>query len=312
MSSKISVVFFILLFLTAIAGADDSREFSLQDSHQEISDELVRLADKIDQIFGEPRATDQVNRTSLRLATYYDWTGRGGDGKGTEVRLNLRLPILERESRTVTDQFFYDNQKKSANSTPLVQTQKPIVSLTPVTKSVAERIQERRQWHIRAEPGVRIGHYFSFFEKARATKSFFTGNFVHNFSQEVSWDSAVMWEESTLIENDFALNEKLLFRLNNQGDWQITDTHFHSYHGISFIQQLGLLSGISYNAKLMSQIEDARWYADTYTLSVNYRRAVYSNWAFLELVPALLFQKEQRFKGMTNFTARLEFLFGAI
>lgn len=289
----------ILLFLlSAKAGAD---------AHQDISDDLVRLADTVDEIFGEPRATDQVNRTSLRLTNFYTFTGRGDDLKGTEVRLNLKLPILERRSRELTEPLRYDNQEQGKTS--ILNPKGPFL-FQP--KSLIDRVHEKTKWSLRAEPGVKISSRSSFFEKARATKSFFTGRFVHNFSQEVSWDSRVAWQETTLLENDFALNDRLLLRFTNQGDWQISQTHFHGYHGPSLIQKLNDISALSYGAQLMTQVENARWYADTYTLSVNYRRSVYSNWAFLDLTPALVFEKVQGFKGMTNFTARLEFLFGAI
>lgn len=281
----------------------------LDSSHQSLSNQLVSLADRIDKIFGTPRATDQVNRTTLRLSGFYDWTGRGDDNSGTEVRLNLRLPILERRGRVLTDKLKFDNQNKKPESNSILEHD----PLQLTEEQEAERImEERKRWHLRAEPGLRLNNTIAFFEKARATRTFFMGNLAHNFSQEFTWDSATLWEESTLIESDFALSDKWLFRFENRGDWQISDTRFFSHHGPELIQKLSQNSAISYSTKLMSQVRAARWFADTYKLSVNYRRSVYSNWAFLELTPALLFQKEQRFKGMTSFTARLEFLFGAI
>ena len=68
----------------------------LSRSHELISFRLVRLADQLDSFFGETRADDEINQSSIRIIHGRTLRMEKGPLEETNIRINLRLKNLEK------------------------------------------------------------------------------------------------------------------------------------------------------------------------------------------------------------------------
>ena len=147
--------------------------------------------------------------------------------------------------------------------------------------------------------------------RVRLRKNFDQGIFIHRFVESLTYitDQSGLIEETSL-QSDLRLSEKLLFRFSNIKTWQIQNENFITKHGPALIHSLGEKDAISYDFTLTNEIIERVFFTSAYTLSLNYRRNLYKNVAFLDIVPGIDFPKVWSFRRTPFALLRIEVLFG--
>lgn len=264
----------------------------IEETQKNVSTRVLRLADQIDSFFGDKRADDKNNTSTLRVSQrYYVKDGMTG-AEDISATLNLYLPNLE---------SIRDNLEKK---------------LTPEEKKDEEdgvdegAPKEENPWTLNQESGVVVANPINYFARLRLRRDFLADKFIHSFYEQVGWSKRNEWEEQTSLTSDYAINRELLFRFINQKDWAMTNNLLGTTHGPSLLQQISDTDAISYDFRFNTLFEGDALYGNRVSLSSLYRTQTSIKWIFLELNPEIAWERETHFHVQYNFYLRIELVFG--
>jgi hypothetical protein len=282
-----------LTLLASPAEEREERSFELLDKTQNIFGTRVNaLANRLDSFFATERADDELGRSLIRVRSNYTIRERAAGRLSNRYSFNLRLPSLE-------ERFKWDYYQKKED----VKDDKG--------EARARKQQERQGWLFNADAGVNATIPPRLVTRARLRRNIQTGDVVHRFVEQLIYvtDENGLSEE-TRLDSDLQLDKDWLFRFVNSKRWRILKKEFVTNHGPTLVHQLSDDDGFNYGFIMNSVVEEGVWYVSSYTLSVNYRRNLYKNWFYLDLVPGLDFPKNWSFRRTPFFIVQLEMLFG--
>lgn len=276
---------------------EDKTKGYLERSYFGISRRVVHLANSVDSIFGDRRATDEYDGSTLRFTQGATIAENSFSTNDLSLSLNLQLPNLQKMEKRVRKAISED------------------IAGNPAVEEEEETAQERFKkenatWDFNQESGIRTRWPPSFFSQLRARRNFLTGPVVHHFLFQVGWDTEAEWEQKTQVTSDYAISKGLLFRFLNEANWAMTNHIFGTVHGPSLIQQIDDSSAIAYDARILTKWEADNWYIDNYTLGSTYRKALSGRRIFIELKPELSWPKIDRHGFNWNIYVNFELLFG--
>ncbi len=275
-----------------------------------LSHRVVSLANQLDSFFGAKRADDEKNGSTLRIIPSYRVSEYHTPVGEFEIRLNLKLLNLEREGKDLEERIF-KNPDEPEDQLDIAGAG---ISDSDYEKQMRKIRMEQEEWgwNYNVENRIIVKTPLSFFSKFRIRKNFRGSTFVHRFYNEFGWASDTQWQELASFSSDYELNRYLLFRFNNELNWQFNTNAISSSHGPSLLQSLSKRDSISYDLRMNGVIERFNWTLDSYGPSVTYRRQLESKWIFYELNPALTFARLDDFKRAFSLYVRFEFVFGDI
>lgn len=292
------LIFLALLWnITSYASGKKSsppKENIVDKTHSRFGKQIQGLANRLDSLFGAERTDDERNRSSLRVIT----TGLYQEDKRSiydyQLKLNLRLPTLENYFK-----FKFENKNAKKNSK------------SSKGKNRKKKKPGEYDWIFRSDLGLNVGPPPFVFSRARARKNIKGINFIHRFSEELEWASNNGFTETTEFFSDKSLTNKLLFRISHTKIWRISSEDVTLSQGPSLIHSISARDAMSYNARALTVLKNFIYFSG-YQLNISYRRKLYSNWLFGEIIPALDFPKENSFRRTPSILVKLESFFGHI
>jgi hypothetical protein len=297
-----SFVWKILIFsflLNSVVKAETSvNEPDMIDSTRNtITSNLIGLANRLDSFFGEQRADDELNRSSIRVSYDYRLRMEKKPLSDTQVRFNLRLPNLEKMFRFSVRK----NETQENDSTPKE-------NLSQQKREDSEEKKEKEPWRFRSDVGLNVAYPPIVFARSRLRKNWRWTWLVQRFAVELAWFSDQGAIQDITLFHDHAMADDLLFRFTNQQIWRFNDELFSTSHGPSLIKDITDNDALSYNFRVSTRVRDA-WFVDNYSVGVAYRRNVKGQWLFAEVGPTLDFPKRESFRRAPSILFRLETLF---
>lgn len=264
----------------------------LEETRKSVSTRVLRLADKIDSLFGDKRSDDKKNTSTLRVSQrYFSKDGEVG-AEDISATLNLYLPNLRKIEDRIKEKF---KSKETTEEAPEDELAQP---------------EEENPWDLNQESGVVIAVPVNYFARLRLRRDFLIGNYVHSFYEQIGWSKSNEWEEQTSLTSDFAINRTLLFRFVNTKDWAITNNTFGTTHGPSLLHEISEKSAISYDLRFNTALESNGFIGDRVSVSSLYRTQLPLGWMYLELTPEIAWERKTNFRPLHNFYVRFEIVFG--
>lgn len=274
----------------------------VEETRQILTNRVLRLADSIDSLFGDKRADDKRNKSTLRVNQRFFVKDGVSGGDDIQATLNLYLPNLKRWETRLKEKFSKSMQGEERNT-----------SSTKNEDFKRDELEDENPWGLNQENGVILATPIDYFARLRLRRDFLTTRaFVNSFYVQVGWSKRKEWEEVNSLTSDYAINRSLLFRFVNEIDWGMTDKSLSTIHGPSLIQEISKTDGISYDLRLSTVLEGHDVYSNKASLGSTYRRLLPNGWIFLELNPELAWEREAHFKPLYNFFVKFEFVFGNI
>jgi hypothetical protein len=251
------------------------------------------VADRLDSFFATERADDEFGRSRIRVRSQFVLRDGSQSDLMTQYRINLRLPSLEEKFR-----FKFQNQKKDSSQT------------TEKMSSENQNLQNKK-WFFNSDIGVSMAIPPKLITRARLRRNFNSDIFTHRFYEQLTY----ITDESGLVEDtgfdsDYVFNSDLIFRFVNFKRWQVLKKNFNTNHGPTLIHRVSDNQALNYGITGQTTIIDGAWYLHNYRLAVNYRRNLYKQWMYFDMVPGLDFPKTRSFKRTPFILFQLELLFG--
>jgi hypothetical protein len=291
--------FFLFLALPAAIWASPAEEpvddtIPILESFQNLlGGKFNYAANRLDAFFATERADDEFGRSRIRFKSQFILRERAISSLNNQYRLNLRLPNLEQK-------FKYDfasKKKKKENS-------KTEASAVPILPS-------KNDWIFNADMGVSLALPPKLVTRARLRKNIETGPLTHRFVEQLTYitDESGLLEE-TGLNSDHAFTDNFLFRFLNEKKWQVLKKKFTTNHGPTWLHSITDNDAFVYGTTMQTIINNGVWYTNNYRISVNYRRNLYKQWFYLDVIPGLDFPKIWSFRRTPFITFQIELLFG--
>lgn len=318
------VLLLTLIFLPKMALSSPAEEppdnrVPILESAQELFGTRANFAaNRLDSFFATERADDEFGRSRLRIRSTYDIRERAIADQTNTYRINLRLPHLE-------EKFKYDYyQDENADPDQKKKKKNSSMQLTASEKRERSRMREMNElellkkdtlftgWIFNSDIGVSAAIPPKLVTRARVRKSFVTGSLINRFVEQLTYttDASGLLEE-TQLNSDHIYNQDLIFRFINSKTWQVLKKEFRTNHGPTWLHRVTDNDAFNYGFTMQTVIDNSTWYVDNYRLGVNYRRNLYKQWAYFDIIPGLDFPKIWSFRRTPFITFQIEFLFGS-
>lgn len=280
----------------------------LDNSREVVADKVVGLARNLDSLFGDEKLYDDYESSTLIIEqeAYIREENSWGTGD-LSIRLNLKLPQAQKKVDKVGETIVKVGKGVVDGAKSVVDERKDGRGI--VTTPKRKRADEDA-WKFSQESGLRVANPLYYFFKLRARRNFQAGAFSNSFSEEFGWFTDKYWAESTSLLSDFVISDSVLFRIINEKNWYLSLSEFETVHGFSIYKSLSDQEALSYNARMFTDIEEARFAAKKYTVGLTHSRAINRDWVTLETTPQLVFLREDKFRGYWEILFKLGFAIG--
>lgn len=313
-----------LIFLPNIALSSPAEEppdnrIPILESAQELFGTRANFAaNRLDSFFATERADDEFGRSRLRIRSRYEIRERARGDHTTQYRINLRLPHLEQRFKYDYYQDDLDPNKEKKKK------KKSYQLMTESEKRERSRIREIDEiellkkdtlftgWIFNSDIGVSAAVPPKLVTRARVRKSFVTGSLINRFVEQLTYvtDESGLTEE-TQINSDHIYNQDLIFRFINSKTWRVLKKEFTTNHGPTWLHRITENDAFNYGVTMQTVIDNGTWYISNYRLGVNYRRNIYKQWAYFDIIPGLDFPKQWSFRRTPFIAFQIELLFGS-
>ncbi|MGZ3769443.1 MAG: hypothetical protein ACXVCP_13040 [Bdellovibrio sp.] len=271
-------------------------ETYVEDTRKILTSQVLGLANRLDSLFGDKRADDIRDKSTLRVSQRFFTKDGVTGGEDIQATLNLYLPNLKRWEERI--------KKKFADTVETAQTSS--------TGAANNSPKEESPWNFNEESGIILAAPLDYFSRLRLRREFVSPLFVHSFYVQVGWSKRNEWQEVNSLTTGWSISKDLLFRFVNEVDWGMTDKSLGSVHGPSLIKQISGTEAISANLRLNTVLQGHDFYSDRASLFSVYRRLLPNGWIFLELNPEIAWEAGTNFRPLYNFFVKFEFVFGSI
>jgi hypothetical protein len=246
-------------------------------------------ANRLDSFFATERADDEFGRSRIRIRSQFHLRERAISDLATQYRFNLRLPHLEQK-------FKYEfDEDENTNADPVTAPKKP---------------KENKTWIFNADMGVSLAIPPKLVTRARVRRNIPNGKFIHRFVEQLTYitDASGLVEE-TGFNSDRPYSDTFLFRFVNTKQWQVLQKEFKTNHGPTWLHAVTEDDAFNYAATMQTTVDNKVWYTTNYRLAVNYRRNIYKQWFYFDVIPGLDFPKIWSFRRTPFISFQIELLF---
>ncbi len=282
-----------------------------EQTRDRLSTGIVMLSDSIDRFFGANREIERTNRTQLRFynSNTLVYGSRPASTLKTHVKLDLprtneRLSLVI-ESNSLQQEA--DKEKDIDQSNVLPQRSE---GETAITSSLQYLLRQSTRWNVRASAGLRLTRRPEVVTRLKARHQMQRGHWQLRLSQMIFWYSSTRLGETTRLELEHPLGEQHLFRASSHVTWRQRLDTFELSQYLTVFQQLGAGRYLAY--QLSAEGENRpRLHTSRYTAHIYFRKMLYKDWIFLDIVPLMLWQRSQGFRPSPSFSINLELVLGA-
>ncbi len=287
---------------------EDNRIPILESAQQLFGTNANFAANRLDSFFATERADDEFGRSRIRIRSRYEIRERAVAEQENQYRINLRLPHLEEKFKYDYYQDDVENNKKVKKS----EQDKKDKKKADYERHLLEKDKVNEGWIFNSDIGVSAAIPPKLITRARVRKNLVTGTLIHRFSEQLTYitDESGLVEE-TRVDTDHIYTQDFLFRFINYKRWQVLKKDFNTDHGPTFLHRVSENDAFVYGFTMQTIIQEGIWYTTNYRLGVNYRRNLYHQWIYLDVVPGLDFPKEWSFRRTPFVFLQLELLFGS-
>lgn len=327
-------VCFLILSFHVLGAADramvDSAEspapdhnFEASDVHDEVQDYtsiefldwsqsvasgyVESLNDSVDSFFigaffDEEQVEDESSGSNGRLF----FSSRREDGLSPDYQLGLNLRLVLPKTRDrfklllETDEDEDDESESNALNTA-----------ENVTYSTALRVEvdEGENWKTSFDNGVRWAGEAVFFSRIRARRQDYFDAWKTRVLQTVSWRTDEEWGANFDTYALRPIDIEHYFRVDFNADYLLTDDFANLETGVSIFKEINYRSVMSLELEFKGNTQEYSKVSNT-ILSLSYRRKVFADYFYVELIPEVAWPREFEYEATPAFTILFEMILG--
>ncbi len=276
-------------------------------THSGISNSLEAAVRHADRFFASDNVFEETNGSYARLPMDLIIEEDGNISFKVRVKGKLRLPHAKKRLRLLiesdtTDSVFDD---QTAASPPAA------LSDNDFFLSLETQLKKTGKWKIRPATGLKVRWTPDYFFRLRAIRYFaVTENWLGRFSLTGAYLLDARQEGDGNLQFSRALSKNLLFRSASKLKWTHEKGYSEASQVFSLFHHLKKKANLAYQAGIFADNEARGWDIKEYSLLFRYRRLIYKNWLFMDLIPEVRFQQADDYDPGYFLTLRIEPVFG--
>lgn len=282
------------------------------DRHQEtISQAVTGFANWLDGFFGSERIYEESQGSYLQINLVRAQQQGEAPLYSAVARGKLVLPNTQDRFNLLLES---SNDDDIADATAALD--------IPQGESIEDAVDSQRQsvglryipffdehWRLSTDAGVRFDGGLDPFTRLRIRRTDPLGSWTLRLAETLFWYRSRGAGESTALEADRLLAERLLFRYAASATWLNDNRYFDLAHDLLLFQTLDNFAALRYQAGLRDTTKsDAR--DRVYFLTVAYRRNIHEDWLYLEIRPRIHYPEAEDFRHENSLTISIEAIFG--
>lgn len=286
---------------------------SMEELHEDLSEDIVGLADNIDSFFVNQQIVEGRNRTNARISNGFSFIDETGYQNDFDFKFRLRLPGLKQKLSLEFEDDYNDNTSVGNNNVRANN----LYSTRPdgASRGGLSYFESLKGFDAKLTGGLEWNNGAVAYGRFRIQRNFVINKwqkltFIHDYFD----DTEARRGQFAIFNYDFSLNKSLILRFLNE---ELYKDEFHTFetgHGLSLFHTINDRNIISYNFRLnsLNAAGDSSFFINAYVLNVIYRHSIYKKFLFGDIGPALLFPKEDDWEGQPAITFRIELILGNI
>ena len=286
-------------------GAEEGEMMAwLDEVHDQGSVRVRRVSDWIDDFFDDERATEELNRSRVRLRLTAGV--EEGDGVDFEPRANIRIHLPKLSNRL--NLLFYaseDDNPEDDSTRP-----DPEVRGDNNKKDSAVALQYFLQESDKSNVSVTLGGSYDYLYtgvRGRYLKDF--GPWTSRLVSQLRWYTDNDWRLLNSLDFERPLGERWFFRATGQLDWIEEDGELPGGLLFRLYQALDVDKVLSY--EWHNSFDDVgNEDLSEIKLQLRYRQRYLRDWLFFELSPYVQFEEEEDWNTVLGFFGKVEIIFG--
>lgn len=276
-----------------------------------LSEQIMISTNWVDTFFGNKKFLEERNGSRIRLYNISQVSESDNFENDTAYRLSLRFPNLQKHL-----QFHLEKRaSEETEITPVSELELSTDSELPndeIRGGLSYFFKDYLDFNFKLTAGVLISLDPTPYSKFRISRDYdFIENWSTRFITTSYWDHKNLFSQSTSLDFDRVLNDKMEFRFINESTWSDSSDTLNASHGPSLYQKLSKRRVISYNFRA-NYSNRPRYQLERYLFSMVYRQNISKNWFFYELTPFWQFERARNFKDDPGISFKVEFIIGDI
>lgn len=287
------------------AGSRKKRMKEILDAtHEQISSTLYNFADAVDRFFVDNRFPEEENLSSLRVRTWLKLAEGGRSAFKQRVGLNLRFPKLERRFRLMFESFTEDDKLGDLKNVQEDQKEENDKFAT----TMRYIIKETRTGRLSLDGGMGFRPEPDPFVRIRWGRDLNYEKWSFYPSVHLIWKRFDGFGETTGLDIERLLAENKLARWRGEFTWSETSLGIDFWNSLAYSVAVTDLSGYAVSIGAGGHTRPYTM-IDSFHLTFTYRRAVYKDWIYVQVTPALDFFRDREYAVSPAISVQLEGIF---
>ena len=295
---------------TSLPEDEESTElpfFSFLDQPQEtLSTGLANMATAMDEFFAEERVFYDKTGSYVRLTLDTVFDEEGGDSYTGDIKVKLQLPRTE-EKLKLTFESDPDESRDALDRT-LEASPREAASERAYFGGIQATLGDERKWRFKPGIGVKFSKPIDIFLRLRIDRNYKVGDWLFRPSQMFYTFKEKGFGSETAFDLDYQITDNILFRSSSFIRYTDENDYYEPSQLFSLIHSITPRRGMVYQAGVYG-ITEPSWHATDYLAQVRYRQNIHSHFLFIELIPRVIYQRENNFEAERSFMFRLEMIF---
>ena len=278
--------------------------------HQTLTEQIILYSSSVDSFISNERQNIESNHSRLLIGwgeTLYE----GGEYQGGQILdAKLHLPQLQNRLRIDINIGEEDGRAAEGGSggTPSDQQQPSKVSVG------LGLLMQAKEWiNFRLSSGGRLqDNQLSLFATGRLRLGAKMGEWSNHVTGTWERDSRLGTQVNSRLDLERGLTDTLKFRSTTERIDYITASYATASQDLYLFQQLGERKNLIYQlgAYGLRQRDELDMELESYVASIHFRRRIYREWIFLDLIPQRIYARSRDFRPIAALTIRISALIG--
>lgn len=273
-------------------------------THETVTRAVETVAKSLDRFFGDERAFEEDNNSSLQIRGDVITDQRDGVDFDGRVKAKLVLPGTKRRLRLIVE--------SDAREAGIDDTQDDALRSTDNASDYVVGLESEilaGDWQLRPSLGLKMDLPPDPYARLRAIRYWGLGKWLARVSTTAAWFRSDGTSVAGDLDLDRQLGDTTLFRSASGVRWESDDSVTSVTQTFSIFDRLASRARVAYDVGATFD-NDPDWRTNEYFVRLRYRRLVYKNWAYLELQPRIGWPDEYDYQTNLSLLARLEVTFG--
>ncbi len=277
-------------------------------THAGISRGLSSAVTRVDRFFATENVFEEINTSYARVPLDMILEENGEYVFKARIKGKLDLPHAKRRFKLIIESTVVEDLSETA---PLAETPPQALVENDYFLSLEVQLKKTGRWKIRPATGVEFRWPPDLFGRLRAIRYFALGRrWLGRFSSTAVYLLEAGAEVEANQQFSRALHKNFLFRSQSSLKWTQEKTYTEAAQTFSVYQHLSRQANLAYHFGIFANDQAGHWQVSQHRLWLRYRRLMYKDWLFMDLIPELRFPHGEDYRPTYYLTLRIEPVFG--